>query len=394
MHGLKYISWHDTSGYATAARRYLAGLIAAEVPLSWTPMVPGRQWGKAFHYQSFEGRFLGDPLLDPYCNAALDYDTVLVHLVPEYYPAWIAREPGRRMIGYTTWETDTLPAHWPALLNQMDEIWVPSRWNRAVFQGSGVRVPVRVVPHILPEAPLDERRPYFPPTYRVLNAVSDSQFVFYTVGVWSMRKALGKLLAAYWNAFSADESVTLIIKTSRQDMTHPWANRGAPLGWLGSARRCFNRLARQRPRKPASVLIAEENTPQAVIDALHTRGDAYVSLTRSEGWGLGPFDAVAAGNPVVITGYGGQRDFLSAEYACLVDYRLVPVSDPRNRDSYAPDQHWAEPDIAQASALMRSLYENPEEAKERGRQLRAFARLHFSRDAIMPIILDHLHFIP
>ena len=101
------------------------------------------------------------------------------------------------------------------------------------------------------------------------------------------------------------------------------------------------------------------------MQALHTRGDCFVSLCRSEGWGIPAFDAAAYGNPVVITGYGGQLDYLDPESAELVEYELVGVDDPLGFPSFSPDQLWAEPSVAHAAERLRWVFEHREEAAER-----------------------------
>ena len=79
---------------------------------------------------------------------------------------------------------------------------------------------------------------------------------------------------------------------------------------------------------PAPVRLVTRDLADAEVEALHARGDCYVSLCRSEGWGIPPFDAAARGTPVVITGFGGHLAYLDADSAYLVDYDLVPVDDP------------------------------------------------------------------
>jgi glycosyltransferase involved in cell wall biosynthesis len=105
--------------------------------------------------------------------------------------------------------------------------------------------------------------------------------------------------------------------------------------------------------------------PDDDIAALHTRGDCCVSLSRSEGWGIPPFDAAAWGNPVVTTGFGGQLENLDDESAFLVDYELVPVDDPLGGASYTSDQHWAEPSIEHAARQLRQVVADPPEAAVR-----------------------------
>jgi len=387
MKGLKYISWNDTSGYAVASHRYIRGLIEQDIPLTWTPMIPGSSWGSAFGYEPFTGTRTGRQEFDPVCNKSMAYDTVLIHLVPEYFPRWIAQEPGKRHIGYTTWETDKIPDHWPEILNRLDRVWVPSTWNKEVFEGSGVTVPIDVIPHILAPAPGPDARVAHP----LMSQVPPENYVFYSVNVWSRRKALWLLLEAYWSAFQAHEPVSLVLKTSRNDGTSRYGNKRFPLSGLARTSRTYRKLEKRYPHKPSTILIAEENTPQPMIDMLHHRCDCYVSLSRAEGWGLGAFDAVAAGNPVIMTGYGGQTDFLPKEHAGLVDYNLIPVADAMNKKSYSPDQRWGDPDIQQAGQLMRSAFENPAAARANGQHLLDDASDHFNQQSVIQKILEILN---
>jgi len=113
--GVKYISLYGALGYFTAAKRYMLGLRNAGVPFTWTPMIPGRSWGISL--EPFAGESIGDQELDPFCNRRIEYDTVIIHTSPDLYPFWIQREPHKRIIGYTVWETDRLPNRWLPHLN-------------------------------------------------------------------------------------------------------------------------------------------------------------------------------------------------------------------------------------------------------------------------------------
>ena len=87
MKGIKFISYHEPSGYAIAGYRYLRGLINSEVPITWTPMVVGSNWGT--EYQPFLGSDPGIAEFSSICNADVEYDTVIIHTTPEYFPLWI-----------------------------------------------------------------------------------------------------------------------------------------------------------------------------------------------------------------------------------------------------------------------------------------------------------------
>lgn len=373
--GLKYISLHESSGYGDAARAYLLGLMHAGLLLTWTPMVGGGRLGP--YYRPFTGRRVGDPELDQVCNKPLDYDNVILHVIPEYVPFWKERDPDKCLIGYTVWETDRLPAHWPPLLNMLDRVLVPCQWNKSVFRQCDVSVPIDVIPHLIRQPPNESTENQWP--------VAPEDYVFYTIGTWTARKAIWNTVHCYLKTFSAFDRVVLIIKTSRMDFT----------------RRCFSRFFRgtksalreitKEYQNPARILLINREISAGEIVSLHRRGDCYISLCHSEGWGLGAFDAAALAKPVIMTGFGGQLDYLLPEYSYLVNYRLVPVEDGARRTSYSSDQHWAEPDLQNASNLMRQVFEGRSAAREKGKRLASYIHAAFDNEKTIERLISILN---
>lgn len=385
MVGIKYVSWGQGSGYGSAARRHILGLRRLGVPVTWTPMVPGRCDERGLGFVAFRGSSVGDAELDEICNIPISYDTVIVHLPPEYFPYWARREPGKRIVGHTVWETDKAPRHWPPLFQSLHLAIVPSEWNRRVFRDSGITVPIKVVPHPLGVNPLELNGANCD---GVVEGIESSDFVFYTINTWTSRKRVALTIEAYLNAFTAEDPVSLVVKTSSKEMTWsriPFTGRYVvparwPVAW-----------AKRGHRQPAKIcLIAADDIPETQIRAIHRRGDCYVSLCTAEGWGMGAFDAAALGRPIVMTAYGGQRDFLPDHLAYLVDYSLEPVRDGLLHSSYTPDQSWAAPDVGHASALMRRVYEHQEKARERGTALGEFVRERFEMDRVAQELVEAL----
>ena len=77
------------------------------------------------------------------------------------------------------------------------------------------------------------------------------------------------------------------------------------------------------------VVIDEHLTAGELGDVFHAT-DVYVSLHRSEGFGLGLAEAMALGKAVVGTAYSGNVDFMHGGNSALVGFRLRPV---------VPDDH-------------------------------------------------------
>ena len=105
---------------------------------------------------------------------------------------------------------------------------------------------------------------------------------------------------------------------------------------------------------PNLAVIGVDDISGRTIDAIHALGDCFVSLTHGEGWGMASFDAAAAGKPVLITGWGGQVDYLGADYPGLIDYRLTDVCGWLPHASYQPTQRWAAADPGHGAQLMRA----------------------------------------
>jgi hypothetical protein len=94
-------------------------------------------------------------------------------------------------------------------------------------------------------------------------------------------------------------------------------------------------------------------TPEGV-GSLMKQAIAYVSLHRSEGYGLTCAEAMALGTPVIATGYSGNLDFMNDDNSFLVDYDLIPVKD--STGTYEVDARWADPKIDSAIEKMRKVY--------------------------------------
>ncbi len=103
------------------------------------------------------------------------------------------------------------------------------------------------------------------------------------------------------------------------------------------------------------IWINETLSRQQVYD-LQSVCDALVSLHRSEGFGLGPAEAMFLGKPVIATNWSGNTEFMRPHNSLPVNYRLVTIE--KDVGVYRAGQVWAEPDVAHAAALMRRTVED------------------------------------
>jgi len=387
--GIKLISCADLTGYGTAGDAYLRGLIRAQLPLVWQPFVFNKDTyipyksdpGKLWLFQPREGQNVDeDKRLMNAIENHLDYDTLYMHTQPQYWPHYW--EQGIRRVGYTVWETDHIPHHWKDLLNSADQILVPSAFNTDVFRNDGVTPPISVIPHILrtPSELTDDEIADF----RTKLGISSDRFVFYTINTWTARKAMRDTINAYLDAFTDQDPVTLIIKTD------PVGARIEGSAELVSTAMLIAQLIAGRQNVP-DIRVHCRLMSTREIDLLHRTGDCFLSLTHSEGWGLGAFDAAGYGNPVIITGWGGHLDYLGKDYFGLVDYHLVPVPDFGGTEPYDSGQHWADASREHAVQLMQEMVRHPVKAQTQAETTAKLIRTSFSEHAVIQQLSDILY---
>ena len=376
---IKYVSEQAPTGYGRAARGYIRALQMSGAELTWTPMLVGDRWGKYLE------PFLGTDLDDEFaglCNRPLEYDLVVVQLLGDYFPRWRSVEPGKKLIGITVWETDQLDEVAVAKLSQVDGMIVPCRWNERTFRNGGVTVPIHVAPHIhfesnAPSASLD------------LPEIADSDCVFYAIGDWRERKGMHLTVESFCRAFTGKDPVALVIKTGPVD-----ERRRVPGHWWWHIGRRFltpRRAVAQilaKHRDPPKVVLVTGEVPAGRIQAIHRRGDCYASLARAEGWGLGAYEAAFAGKPVIMTGHGGQLDFLPASLSYHVDFQLIPARPTGESEMGFQGHLWADPDLDHGARQMREVFSSRKQAQQRGQALRAFVKERFDPLRIAAGMMD------
>lgn len=369
MSGVKYIGpIFDGSGYAAAARNYVLSIHRKGYPITVAPI----SFERTRPDLGEDGRVLHS-LVDKH----IDYDKVIVHCTPDLWSQVLNSEPGKYLIGYTVWETSKIPESWAKSCNSVvNEVWVPCDWNMKVFKESGVEKPLFKVPHVIDIPNMDDVADF------VLDGVSDDCFMFYSIYQWQERKNPYGLLSAYTSAFSGVDDVVLVLKTYLADHA---GDKARITDLIKDFKRFIN-----LPHYPKIYLVVE-NMSNAAMLALHKRGDCFTLLQRSEGWGLPHFEAASCGNPVLTTGYGGQVDFLKEDNSYLTNYTLSPVGGMTWSPYYTGDQLWGEPDLKHAMDLMHHVYDNREEAKNKGARARKYLEKNFSWDVVGDLIIDRFN---
>lgn len=237
---------------------------------------------------------------------------------------------GQYRIGYWAWELAKFPQAWVHTIASYDEIWVPSTFIRDALR-EVTNIPVEVVPHCVSsdyEADANE----FP-------GLESGRFHFVCaadLNSYAMRKNLQGSYDAFCQAFpaGADDDPRLVIKLHGADDDNP-------------ERLALHRKIANDPR----VICIDAPLDNADYRNLQNTCDAFISLHRSEGFGMNISESMARGKIVIATGYSGNTDYADASNTLVVPYKLVPIG--ADEYPHGEGQVWAEPDIAAASKLMR-----------------------------------------
>lgn len=357
--GIRYTApIFDNSGYAKAARGNIMALHKLGIPLTLNPI----SFEEASPDLGEEGKILNGMV-----NKDIDYDVNFIHTTPEFWEKY--KKSGVKNCGYTVWETNKLHSSWPNYINNnVDKVLVPCEWNVEVFKNSGVTIPIGIVQHGINMDDFKGTKPYN------VDGINEDTFMFYSIFQFVERKCPLSLIKAYWYAFQNDENVSLVLKTYRSSYAESEKQ---------AIRATIKRLKSVTPMdKYPPVYLISHMLSEEEIAGLHIRGDCYVSLDRGEGWGLSGSIAGACGNPVIVTGIGGAKEYAKKDNSYLVDFNLTPVHGMPYSPWYRGDQLWAEPSVYHGAQLMRQVYENQDGSKEKGTRLKKYISENFTWEHI------------
>jgi glycosyltransferase involved in cell wall biosynthesis len=274
---------------------------------------------------------------------------------------------GRLNIGYWHWELSRFPQHWYDRFEGLQEIWVASAFVQEMLSAvSPVPVVKMGVPVILhPPAQLDRQ---------ALNLPTDKFIFLYAFDMLSIpeRKNPLGLIEAYRLAFGPDFAHTcLVLKANHLHRFPDW-----------------QAMLREKMTEVRGVLI-EETLDRPVLNALYQMADAYVSLHRSEGFGITIAETMRMGKPVIATDYAGPRDFLNQNNGYPVRYRLVTLE--KDYGPYQAGNVWADPDLEHAAWLMRHVFNDPRDARAKAQQAAQDIEQRYGPHAMAERIIQRLN---
>ena len=253
---------------------------------------------------------------------------------------------GHYNIGVWSWELEDFPEIFDEAFNFVDEIWAISEFTqRAIAKRTDK--PVFAVPlHVeaIDLAAIEEldRAP--------LGILPNDQYFLFMFDFMSdldRKNPLG-LIEAFKSAFLPNVGPKLFIKSIN-----------------GGVRSEDLEKIRQASDNRTDIIIFDGYLDKSQRTALIAGCTAYVSLHRSEGYGLTMAEAMSLSKPVIATAYSANCEFMSSDDSLLIPFELVST---KGNPTYPFDSYWAAPSTEIAAEAMRKVFADRVFAQEMGRK--------------------------
>lgn len=270
---------------------------------------------------------------------------------------------GKYNIAYWAWELQEFPDTWVQDFGYYDEVWCPSEFTREAIAMKSP-LPVLAMPHAIEfTRPTADGRARF--------GLPRDKFLFlflYDLNSYSARKNPAAVIDAFRRARlpsggSGNAGAALVIKVQNE------ADNPADFAALQAAIRDL----------PDTTLITGTLSRDEIY-LLESACDCFVSLHRSEGFGLAVAECMYLGKPVISTDWSATAEFVDEETGCPVRCSLAAIE--KTHGPYARGHTWAEPDVAHAAEWMRRLHGDRSLAARLGAAARKRIETRFSPAAI------------
>jgi len=234
-------------------------------------------------------------------------------------------------IGFSYWETDTLPSWWRKPLNDCDEIWTTSKWAEGVFKENtghenvhGFRLGI--------ESDI----------FYSSDSVPDGPFTFLHVGSPSSRKNTQMAVDAFMRTYGHLKDYLLVVKSL-----------GPPDARIRDSGMNHGAIANHDRIHVIDYEISEDE-----LADLYRSAHCLLYPTMGEGWGMIPFDAIACGTPTICTNATSCTEY--AHLSVPLDYEW---SSEGTSGIYLGGK-WAKPSMDDFVDKMHYVVNNYEEVKQ------------------------------
>lgn len=224
------------------------------------------------------------------------------------------------MMYMTICETDTVHEDYGKLGALSRTLYTPSEFCKNIFEKQFPELTFKVV-HLWADPEPLPREPVF-------GLIHTEAFTFYTIGnVMDFRKNFRMFMEAFVRCEFPLGSARILVKATCK------APVSSPVPF---------------------VTVINELLTNGQMEAVHEAGDCYVNCSHSEGVGMGAVEAALRNKPVIITDYGGLKEYVRTPYVVRCTPCPVGVDD----FLFLKEMTWGQPDLQELILFMKHAYEH------------------------------------
>jgi len=273
-----------------------------------------------------------------------DVDIVLMDMNHNYFNE---EYNSKIKIAYTVWESTEIPEGFFNQLLKFDYLWVATEWHKEVVVNQGY--PKQKV-FVVNEGVSNEFFGDVDIPNNVNEEYKDGRFKFLFFGRWDYRKSVPEIINSFLKAFPNNEPVDLILSAD-----NPYAVDG-----MNTTEQRLLHYGYNDPRIKVKHFVSREE-----YVAYLKKGNVLITCARSEGWNIPLIEAMAAGTPVIYSGWGAQLEFAYAKGNPVKIKEELPANIGAKL-GFAGDTPglYAEPDYDDLISVLRDCYVNYKQRKE------------------------------
>lgn len=261
-------------------------------------------------------------------------------------------------VGFTYWETDTIPNMWLDKVKACDEIWTTSLWAKQVFQETADVWNVH-----------NFKLGIDPKSFPINTSnIYGGTFVFLHVGSPSRRKNSQMAVDAFLKTFGGKNGFHLILKS---------------IGPSDARIIKDNEVFSKASEHPQISVIDWEMSDQE-LGQLMSSVHCMIYPTMGEGWGMIPFQSIAVGTPTICTNATACTEF--AHLSVPLDYKWSS----ENTFGIYRGGKWADPDFDDLCDKMFYVYNNYHTVKEKTLAGAKYIHENYSWDTVAKEYGDRL----
>jgi hypothetical protein len=298
------------------------------------------------------------------------FDTNIVCINPDIITDAITDKylKGKRNIGVWAWELEEVPIKWVNESINYEKIWTISKFCKDIFTDKLINKNVEYIDFPVNYLKCDKEiaREHF--------NIDKNKFIFLFLFDYNSdldRKNVFNLIKVFNNTFSDNEDVLLVLKTHSLpddnvlDIDYD------------------------------NIIVIREVLSLNDKNILMNISDVYISLHRTEGYGLTMLESIMLEKPVICTNYSGNLDFCDKDYVELVDGEMIKVDENcfyNTRFEYESENvYWFEPDLNEASKKMIEVYNNIKYYEERASKYKDIMNNKINEDVLLEFVKTNLY---